>query len=420
MSSPKTAPTVVVVDPFSTGADLAAAFAARGWRSVAVISTPHLPDLYAARLRREEFADVVVHDGDVNRTVCLLTAHAPRAVIAGTEIGVETADLVAERLGLPGNGTALSRARRDKVTMADTVRRTGLAAPATLRCSEAKQAVAWAEARKQWPVVVKPVDSAGADGVTLCATAGAVTAAFARLQGSVNRLGFHNSALVVQELLTGQQYFVNTVSRAGRHHVAEIWRDTRARVPGAGLVCDREDLLPARGYLQDRIAAYVGAVLDALNIRWGPAHTELMLTADGPVLIEAAGRMQGTILHEAVIEATGQSHVVLTVEAVTDPVRFDARIESGGYTLFRHVSVVSLIAPHDGVIGPPEVVGQLHGVPSVFDVLGTVTPGLVVKRTVDLFTSPGFLYLVADSEDEIERDYKRIRRLETSGLYAPR
>ena len=109
-----------------------------------------------------------------------------------------------------------------------------------------------------------------------------------------------------------------------------------------------------------------------------------------------------------------------SVEAIVDPETFERRADSGTYELRRQVSVVSLIAPTDAVIHDGGAAAKLRAVPSVYDVLGDLSPGTRVDRTVDLFTSPGFLYLVADSEDEIERDYKLIRELEQDGLYAQR
>ena len=412
-------PTVVIVDPFSTGADLAPCFAAAGWQTIAVLSTPDLPDLYLGRIRGDDFAEVVVHHGDLAATTAAAAAHRPIAVVAGTEIGVPMADALAAALGVPGNDPARSAARRDKIVMAEITAAAGLATPATLRCADGVSATAWAAAADQWPVVVKPVDSAGADGVRFCADVDEVREAVDALVGVTNRMGSRNDTVVVQEMLVGIQYFVNTVSRAGRHYVAEIWRDSRTRVPGAGLVCDREDLLPAHGDPQDLVAGYVCDVLDALGIAWGPAHTELMLTARGPVLIETAARMQGTILHEAVVAATGESHVTLTAEAITDPARFDTRTGTG-YPLSRAISVVSLIAPVDGHFGDAATIDELCTLPSVHDILGDITADGPVERTVDLFTAPGFLYLVADSSGDIERDYQRIRAIEHNGLYTTR
>jgi biotin carboxylase len=407
-----TAPTAVIVDPFSTGADLAPEFRRRGWRAVAVLSSPDLPPLYQDRVQMTDFDDVVVHDGNITVTAAALKAYRPAAVLPGTEIGVEVADAVAEVLGLPGNGTAASRCRRHKGTMARAAAAAGLEVPAHAEVASEADAVKWAEERGA--TVVKPVDSAGADGIWFCASPTDVATAFRALHGTVNRMGGTNTTVLVQEVMQGQQYFVNTVSRSGLHRVCEIWRDRRQRL-AEGVVCDREDLLPAVGNPQDELVSYVCRTLDALEIREGPAHTELMATSQGVMLIECAARMQGTIVPEAVSVALGGNHVTATVDAVIDVERHRA-LAAQPYELLEHVSVVSLIAPCDGRIAPQGLNGVLSGVTTLHTALGDVAAGAPVARTVDLFTSPGFLYLVSPDPECIEQDYRRIREVEHSGL----
>lgn len=47
-------------------------------------------------------------------------------------------------------------------------------------------------------------------------------------------------------------------------------------------------------------------------------------------------------------------------------------------------------------------------------------PGSPVRRTVDLFTSPGHVYLISEDPGDLDRDYGRIRELEADGLYRTR
>jgi hypothetical protein len=51
------------------------------------------------------------------------------------------------------------------------------------------------------------------------------------------------------------------------------------------------------------------------------------------------------------------------------------------------------------------------------DVIGDLSPGRPVSRTVDLLSAPAGLYLIADDAAELQRDYARIRHLEANGLY---
>ncbi|MGW1196711.1 ATP-grasp domain-containing protein [Streptomyces sp. NPDC002536] len=416
-STDGSSPTVAIVDPFSTGAALAEEFAARGWRSVAVISRPDLPEGLLSTARWEHFDRRIPFAEDLDATVAELRAENVAAVVAGTEIGVETADELAERLGLEGNGTELSRCRRDKFAMAERLRSQGLDAADGILTGDVEELAEWFRARGGSPVVVKPVASAGSDSVTFCTTETEVREAFGRIHGRPDQIGGHNAEVLGQELLTGDQYFINTVSHDGRHHVCEIWHDVRRPISGHSLAYDLERLMPARGPVQDVLTAYVLKVLDALGIRYGAGHSEVMLTERGPVLIETGARMQGTILPSGPKAGTGHNVVTRSVDCYAATELFE-ELPDRPYELAREVRVVSLIVPFDGTIDG-ELAQEIFALPTLHGIQGRIEGGQAVQRTVDLFTSPASVYLISDDIDQLEQDYLRLRKLEESGLYRP-
>ena len=87
-------------------------------------------------------------------------------------------------------------------------------------------------------------------------------------------------------------------------------------------------------------------MLDALGIRFGPAHTEVMLTATGPVLVESGARMHGSVPDEIVDRCT-PSHQTLTAEAYLEP-RSVARRAARPYELMAGAYCVMLISQHEG------------------------------------------------------------------------
>lgn len=402
----------VVVDAYSTGARLAPRFAAAGMPVVHVQSSPRLPDFYARAFRAGDFIENVVHEGDLEATAARLAAHDPAFVVVGAEPGVPLADALSERLGLPSNGSALSAARRDKNAMGEALRSAGLRTAEALKTGDAAEAVAWVVARGGAPVVVKPLDSAGTDGVSICGDAAAIEAAFAANLGRPNALHGDNEELLVQELLQGTQLFVNSISWDGVHHVSEVWRDNKLRA-GANFIYDYEELLPRHGEQQDQVVPYVESVLDALGIRFGPAHTEVMLTATGPVLVESGARMHGSVPDEIVDRCT-PSHQTLTAEAYLDP-HSVARRAQRPYELAAGAYCVMLISQHEGRIASDEGMREIEALSSFAGTISMLGPGDELKRTVDLFSCPGIIYLVDRDRDQLKADYDRIRELDAEG-----
>jgi len=402
----------VIVDAFSTGARLAPRFTSAGLPVVHVQSSPRLPDFYMRGFRAGDFLENIVHEGDLEATAERVATHHPSFVVVGAEPGVPLADALSERLGLPSNGSALSRARRDKNAMTEALRRAGLRAAEALKTADVSEAIAWAAGRGDAPVVVKPLDSAGTDGVVICHDASAIEAVFAANLGRPNALHGANDELLVQELLQGTQLFVNSVSWDGVHHVSEVWRDNKLRV-GANFIYDYEELLPRHGEQQDQVVPYVESVLDALGIRYGPAHTEVMLTATGPVLIESGARMHGSVPDDTVDRCT-PSHQTLTAEAYLEPESILRRARKP-YELAAGAYCVMLISKHEGRIASADGLRQIEELPSFSGTISMLGPGDRLKRTVDLFSCPGIIYLVDPNRDRLKADYDRIRELDAAG-----
>jgi hypothetical protein len=409
MSSGRTA---AVVDAYSTGARLAPRFAAAGRPVVHVQSSPHLPDFYSRAFQAGDFVENVIHEGDLEATAARLAAHDPAFVVVGAEPGVPLADALSERLGLPSNGSELSRARRDKNAMSEALRRAGLRTAEALKTADVAEAVAWAEDRGDPRVVVKPLDSAGTDGVSICADAAAIKAAFAANLGRPNALQGSNEELLVQELLQGTQLFVNTISWDGVHYPSEVWRDNKLRT-GANFVYDYEELLPRHGEQQDQVVPYVESVLDALGIRYGPAHTEVMLTETGPVLVESGARLHGSV-PDVIIDRCTPSHQTLTAEAYLDPSSV-ARRAGQSYELAAAAYCVMLISQHEGRIVSAKGMAEIEALPSFAGTISMLGPGDQLKRTVDLFSCPGIIYLVDPDRGQLKVDYDRIRELDAAG-----
>src|SRR5438132_476192 len=99
-----------IVDPYSSGAMLAPELVKHGCECVAVLGTSEVPSIFRSSYQPADFMEVIHHDGNIESTVASLRTQDIRFVLAGSEPGVELADELSERLGLPSNGTKLSHA----------------------------------------------------------------------------------------------------------------------------------------------------------------------------------------------------------------------------------------------------------------------------------------------------------------------
>eukprot|EP01039_Chlorochromonas_danica_P007202 gene7202-7968_t len=417
---------VAVVDPFSTGAVLAADLAKTGYGIVAVYSAKleqlaNLQNLVPAGLTIV-FESIIAYD-EINVMVDQLRSCGEIvAIFAGAETGVELADQLSEQMHLRTNGTALSEARRNKYVMGETVRSAGIRAVKQLKATSWGEIEEWIEAWNPDPfkVIVKPMDSAGSDDVTLCHNLEDVKRAFGNIMGKVNGLGIVNRAVLVQEYLEGDEYVIDMVSRDGEHKVMGIWVYDRRAVNGAGFVCFGQKLLTINDEHCQELVEYQKKVITALGIKNGPTHGEVKWCRGEPVLVEVGARCHGVEGMWQIVAnyGYGYNQVQGTIDSYLNSAAFNA-YPSAPTVLRNYGRMLFLIAFDEGVLKEvdPSLLEEIRRMQSVVGVDLLVKPGTYVYKTIDCFTFGGVIRLVNEDLSQLERDYNRIREMEKSGLF---
>ncbi|WP_136475938.1 ATP-grasp domain-containing protein [Pseudomonas sp. DG56-2] len=405
---------LVLVDAYSTGAMLARILAAQR-PLLHVTSRSDMPDAFAASCPQECFqVHYSIQALGIEALVEQLAAQQPAAVLTGSEFGVELADYLAARLGLPGNDPEHSAARRDKSLMAEQVARVGLPVAEQLRTDSPAQAAAWFLARASKPVVVKPLDSAGSDNVFICHDMTQLQHAVACILGTTNLMMCANQALLLQEYLEGDEYIINTVSHEGRHWITDAWKSTKTLSADGRKIYDREHLLPADAEQLDGLIDYVEGVLDALAIAHGPAHTEVILTANGPRLLETGARVSGLANPDALQAATGNDQVSLTCRKYLTPHALAAVPRR--YRLLNHCCTLNLITRRSAPFDLACVQEQLSTLASFHSARFRFADGRQTTPTIDLNSSPGAVFLLHPSADCINQDHHAWRTWEQDWL----
>ncbi|PBC70146.1 L-Amino acid ligase [Streptomyces sp. TLI_235] len=402
---------VAVVDAFGSGHLLGPALRSRGVPVVHVRNHDAHFEQQIGTFHPEDFRDRLDFTGDIDATAGELARLSVHHVLAGAESGADVADLLATRMGLPtANADGFATARRDKRAMHRILDDRGVPVPAQQHLDEHRTVLRRIGGDLDGAtVVVKPPASAGTDGVHVCRSAAERDAAVDAVVARANTYGQTNDGVVLQEYLDGPEYMVNTVSVDGHHAAVEIWRSEKRTIDGSP-VYDRQVLQDPRTETCQELLAYVFDVLTHLGVRWGAAHTEVIVTARGPLLLETGTRLPGGHDPSLGLRALGTCHLDEVVQSYLAP----EEVTDRGPTrpLRQHALGVSLISPTSGRLVRDLDLRPITALPSFHGLRIPVKAGDRISRTVDLWTKPGGLYLCHADPERLEQDYRAVRAWE--------
>lgn len=429
--SPPVLGAIVVVDPFSSGANLAAMVVGMGYRLVLVFAEMDSPvaklvakgtTLTPTLMIQHNNADAD-QDSAIARTLAALRSISVPvlAIIPGAETGVELADRLAARFGTRNNGEEWTDARRNKYTMQERIRSVGMRAVKQKLCrSKAEVETFLATLPSPIKCVLKPNESAGTDSVFLCDSHEEAMGAFSKIHGQINGLGQPNDGALCQEFLVGNEYVIDGCSRDGVYKVTAIWKYDKRSVNGANFVYYGMSLQGGSDHKVQELIRYAKQVVQALHIMHGPSHMEVIYCTDGPCLVEVGSRCHGGEASwlPVVKECIGYSQLDATLSCYLRPDAFESLPEVPRLLKFgSEAFLVSLNQKAGGILKDIPGLEIIRNMSSFRRLEMLTQPGAVLPPTIDCFTRPGSVQMVNDVEAKLVEDYGRIRELEVRGLF---
>ena len=418
---------VVMVDPYSTGCVIALEFMNRGYnviacwnKTLADVMKTHVPLLCSSNNNFKYYTEVD-EGSSVAETVEVVTKAAGSyrvvACLAGGESGVDLADALSEALKVRTNGTDIPN-RRDKKLQQELCRKAGLRSVRQAGGSKFSEVEDFLK-RESYPIVLKPTESAGSDGVKLCRSFEEAKDHFELLMRSQAVNGGLNSAVLCQEFLRGNEYIVDHVSRDGEHKTSMVWLYDKRPANGSAFVY--YGLLPVDPNTPEAriLISYTRRVLDAIGIKNGPTHGEVIMTTDGPCLVEINCRANGgdgSWVPLAQALTGGASQIDATVDAYTDAKQFQVTPSVPPSPFKAAGQMVYLVSFSKGVVRSCPGFEEIKKLSSYFSMESGVKPGTEVDYTIDLVSCVGIVNLIHDDPAVLKADIDKIGDLEKGNL----
>ena len=203
-----------------------------------------------------------------------------------TDMPMRTVAAVAEHCNLVGISQDTAIRATDKSVMRATLKAAGVPEP-VFYCVKNREE--FFETTKLFGknYIVKPADSSGSRGVSLVTNEETALIAY-----DYARKSSRNGYVIVEEQMIGPEVSVETLAIDGSIHVVQI---TDKITTGAPHFVELGHTQPTRlsESVQEAIKSVAISANKAIGINNGPSHTEIIVTKDGPKIVELGARLGG-------------------------------------------------------------------------------------------------------------------------------
>ena len=201
-----------------------------------------------------------------------------------TDMPMRTVAAVAKECGLIGISEETAVKATDKSVMREALKKAGVPVPKFFRVSN-KEEFTEAVENMTGAFMVKPADSSGSRGILKVEDKAGAASAY-----DYTKSFSRNGIVVVEECMTGPEVSVETLAIDGEVHVIQI---TDKITTGAPHFVEMGHTQPTRLSCAEEIRKVAIAANKAIGIQNGPSHTEIIVTEQGPKIVELGARLGG-------------------------------------------------------------------------------------------------------------------------------
>lgn len=164
------------------------------------------------------------------------------------------------------------------------------------------------------PVILKPIDSYGSEGIHLIRCLEDARKAWEMFEE------LNYSEGLVEEFIIGEEFSVEAFSEDGKHHIIGITKKFKDTVT----FIEKGHYFPAvlNNNEMEEINIYINKILTLLGVKDGVTHTELIITESGPVIIETHLRLAGDRIPDLVKESIGIDMVDVWMDSIVNGIKY--------------------------------------------------------------------------------------------------
>ena len=337
-------------------------------------------------------------------TLEIVRKQNPTLILPGCDNAIEIAMKLSRDLGLKTNSFENFPVMRNKYLTQEALKSAGVRYIKSSLVHSYTQANKFFNVLENNKVVMKPVTGTASVGVHICRN----NEAYEKSIKLYSEDDLASNGILMQEYIDGTEYICNTVSCNGIHKVTGLMESVKVPLSGYANVYDRMQTLNPSSEVAKKLTSYIFKVLDAIGIKYGPVHSEIMVDKNGPVLIEANCRLCGSNMKAKWLDRVFGNHESnIALQSYLHPSDFlknkcKVIMEEKEFGVIKCLSI-----DHDMFIKRNIVDLACKDLPGVDYIIKIPCNNTILKKTIDLATCPSMVFL-ADKNPEVVKNSLKI------------
>lgn len=305
---------------------------------------------------------------DVAGVVGLAKKLRPDGVLTlATDMPMRSVAAAAAALGLPGISPETALLTTDKGEMIKRFQEKDIPHP-WFHIVRSKSELKALQSRLCYPCIAKPVDNSGSRGVIRVREQSELEAAY-----FYSRKHSVSKTIIIEECMVGPEVSVELIILKGVPHVVAI-TDKVTTGPPHFIELGHSQGSQLAAKIQTGIRHIASRAVKAVNIIDGAAHVEIIITSDGPKLVEMGARLGGGCLATHLVPlSTGVDMVQAVITQALGGIPSLKR-------RFIRGSAIRFLSPPPGRIEQVQGIAEAKESPGVVEVVLSKTEGCTVNE----------------------------------------
>lgn len=317
------------------------------------------------------------------------------AVVSFQELGVLNAAVIADRLGIAGNPLRPVLLTRDKCAMRRHLLEVGIPSIPFIEADSAAGVIDFGN-EHGWPIILKPANGVGSIQVHKIGTPDEVHGIFEQILADpvfmeVTQRDFPTAGLIAEKFVVGCEISVEAVSWNGVHTVLGA---TDKLLMGESNFVEAGHTMPSAlpAEMLARIDRLVVDFLTSIGHLHGPSHTEIIVSADGPVIVESHTRTGGDRIFEMAEYVYGIDMINATLQGFAGQFALQRCVQHGG-------AAIRFVEAGEGTVRAIAGIDEAASAEGVVRADIAIKVGAAIKPSRHSAERPGYILAVGATRE---------------------